>query len=204
VTDAVPDSPSAGRRAEFWFDPICPYTWRASRWLVDIATRQDLGVTWHVMSLAILHNGALATDYDGPLAESVGALRALVAAEDVGGQEAIAKLYTLLGTRKHDSGAVLDADSVRQAVLDAGLPESVGHAVDDATYDARIADSHAQSQARGGMEMGSPVLALDGGRGYFGPVMTAVPTGEDALRLFEALRLLVSVPAFSEIKTSRS
>jgi 2-hydroxychromene-2-carboxylate isomerase len=204
VSDPAPEPTPGTPVVEFWFDPVCPFTWRTSRWLVDIAARGSLAVSWNVMSLAILKDGGLEADADGEGAESVAALRALVAAEDAGGQEALAKLYTLLGSRKHDGGQSMTPDGVRRAVSDAGLPGTVGDAVDDRSYDSRISASHEQSQARGGMRMGSPVLALDGGRGYFGPVLAAVPEGDAALRLFEAVRLLASVPAFSEIKTSRS
>jgi 2-hydroxychromene-2-carboxylate isomerase len=195
--------------ADFWFDPTCPYTWRTSRWLVHVADQRNLTVTWHVMSLSVLHAGDVAAGADDGTPgsdppEGAVALRALVAAEDIGGQEALAKLYTLLGSRKHDSGQQMTVESVRQAVLDAGLPEAVAAATEDDSLDSRIVESHTRGQERGGMEMGSPVLVLGSSRGYFGPVLTATPTGDDALRLFDALHLLVSVPAFSEIKTSKS
>jgi 2-hydroxychromene-2-carboxylate isomerase len=198
-----PDRPTDAGSAEFWFDPTCPYTWRTSRWLVDMAARQGLSVTWHVMSLGLLHHGDVAGK-NGAVTEGTIALRALLAAEDAGGQEGLARLYMLLGTRKHDSGLTLSPESVRQAVHDAGLPAEVGQAVDDDSYDSRIAESHERGQARGGMEMGSPVLAFDDGRGYFGPVISALPVGEEAVRLFDAVRLLASVPVFCEFKTSKS
>jgi 2-hydroxychromene-2-carboxylate isomerase len=191
--------------ADFWFDPVCPFTWRASRWLVDIASNRNLTPSWHVMSLSVLHEGTVSpASGQGPLVEAAAALRVLAAAEEHGGQQALAKLYTVLGSRKHDRGEPYTPENIRHAVLDAGLPEAIADAATDSSYDDRIAASHQQGQERGGTEMGSPVLALDDSRGYFGPVITAIPTGEEAVRLFDAIRLLASVPAFSEIKTSRS
>jgi 2-hydroxychromene-2-carboxylate isomerase len=200
VTTSVPES--AGT-VDYWFDPICPFTWRTSRWLVDVATRRGLVVTWRVMSLGVLNNGAVAAD-EGPFAEAAVALRALVAAEDTGGQEALARLYTLLGTRKHDAGEPLTAEAVGDAARDAGLSPAVADAAQDTSLDERIARSHAEGQERAGIETGSPILALGTGKGYFGPVLTAIPAGDDADRLFDAVQMLASVPVFSEIKTSRS
>jgi 2-hydroxychromene-2-carboxylate isomerase len=200
ATAPAVESPST---AELWFDPICPFTWRTSRWLVDIAARQGLTINWHVMSLAVLHFGQVAPPGE-QITEAAGALRALVAAEDAGGQEALAKLYTVLGSRRHDRGEPYTPEAIRQAVLDAGLPSEVADAVDSESYDERIVDSHQRGQQRGGTEMGSPVVALGDSRGYFGPVLTAIPGPEDGQRLFDAVRTLASIPVFSEIKTSRS
>jgi protein-disulfide isomerase-like protein with CxxC motif len=202
VTESVTSAVGTTRTVEFWFDPICPFTWRTSRWLVDVAARRGLTVDWKLMSLGVLNNETVAAD-EGPLAEAAAALRTLLAAEDTGGQEAVARLYTVLGTRKHDSGQVWTVDAIREAVVDAGLPAEIADAARSPERDARIEASHADSQQRAGMEIGSPILSLDGGRGYFGPVLSDVPAGEDADRLFDGVALLASVPSFSEIKTSR-
>jgi hypothetical protein len=222
VTDAVPEiatgvtaAAEQQSTADLWFDPTCPYTWRTSRWLVDVADRRGLSVSFHPMSLARLRSDSDSdsdSDTESPSSpasepeppdEGTAALRALVAAEQASGQEGLGRLYTLLGTRKHDGGQTLTVDTIRQAVHDAGLPDSVGAAVEDPTFDRFVAISHEQGQARAGMTTGSPILALGPGRGYFGPVLTELPREDDALRLFEAVRLLASVPSFSEIKTSR-
>jgi hypothetical protein len=208
----VPDGAEQSATADLWFDPICPYTWRTSRWLVDVADRRGLSLSFHVMSLARLHaesDDSSAETTESPAAnpeppsEGTAALRALIAAEQASGQEGLGRLYTLLGTRKHDGRQELTVETIRQTVHDAGLPDSVGAAVEDPTFDRLVALSHEQGQARAGMTAGSPILALGPGRGYFGRVLTELPREDDALRLFEAVRLLTSVPSFSEIKTSR-
>jgi 2-hydroxychromene-2-carboxylate isomerase len=202
VTESVTRTVGLTTTVEFWFDPICPFTWLTSRWVVDIAARRGLTIDWKLMSLGVLNNGVLAAD-EGPLAEAAAALRTLLAAEDIGGQEAVARLYTLLGTRKHDSGQDWTPEAIREAVIDAGLTAEIADAATSLELDARIEASHAEGQQRAGMEIGSPILSLNGGRGYFGPVLSDVPAGEDAERLFDAVALLASVPTFSEIKTSR-
>ncbi|MDQ1650056.1 MAG: hypothetical protein QOG60_2113, partial [Frankiaceae bacterium] len=89
VTESVTRTVGPTTTVEFWFDPICPFTWLTSRWVVDIAARRGLTIDWKLMSLGVLNNGVLAAD-EGPLAEAAAALRTLLAAEDVGGQEAVA------------------------------------------------------------------------------------------------------------------
>lgn len=202
MTDTSPSQLTDTPALEFWFDPSCPFTWLTSRWLVDLSARLGITVQWRLMSLSLLSDGQVGEA--GPHGDAGSALRALAAAEDEAGQEGLAKLYTLIGTRTHDSGEALSEDNVRRAVTDAGLPDVVADAGSDAARDDRIATSHHEAQQRAGTQVGSPVVALDGGKAYFGPVLTAVPTGDDATRLFEAIRLLASVPTFSEIKTSRS
>ena len=128
---------------------------------------------------------------------------------DPGGQgeeslsDAVARLYTALGTRRHEKGEASDDASIAAAVAEAGLPESVAAAVDDESLDAAVRAEHEASQAAVGDTAGSPVVALEG-RGFFGPVVVPAPTGDQAMQLFEAVRLIAGVPAFSELKTARN
>lgn len=190
---------------DFWFDPGCPFTWRTSRWLTDVAQRRSVSVTWRLMSLAILNAGKeIPEQYRAGIAQGVRALRVLAAAEDAGGQEALARLYTVLGTRRHEQGGDYDDDQLRAAVAEAGLDPAVADAADDEQYDERVRASHDAVQQRVGTEVGSPVTAITGGTAFFGPVVVPVPAGDEALRLFDGLAMLASVPAFSELKTARA
>jgi hypothetical protein len=136
--------------------------------------------------------------------QSVRALRVLAASDQAGGQEALPRLYTALGTRVHEQHAAYDDDVLRAALADVGLASSLADAADDERYDERVRASHDEAQRRVGTEVGSPVTAFASGAAYFGPVVVPVPSGEEARRLFDALRLLASVPAFSELKTARA
>jgi len=190
---------------EFWFDPGCPFTWRTSRWLTDVAARRPVSVTWRLMSLAVLNAGKEIPDqYRTAMERGARTLRVLAAAEEAGGQDALRRLYTALGTRRHEQGADYDDDVLRGAVAEVGLDPSLADAADDEHYDERVRASHDEAQRRVGTEVGSPVTAIAGGGAYFGPVVMPAPSGDDALRLFDALRLLASVPAFSELKTARA
>jgi 2-hydroxychromene-2-carboxylate isomerase len=188
---------------EFSFDPGCPFTWRTSRWLTEVEEAGAAEVTWRLMSLGMLNEGnEVPEQYQQAMRQGARALRALAAAQAQGGSAAVARLYTALGTRRHEEAARATTPPSLRPWPRPGLPESVAAAVDDEGLDAAVRAEHEASQAAVGDTAGSPVTALRG-RGYFGPVVVPVPTGDDALEMFEAVRLLAGVPAFSELKTAR-
>ncbi len=189
----------------FWFDPTCPFTWRTSRWVRDVAARRGEDVRWRFLSLAILNEGKeIPEQYRRYHAWSQAALRVLAAADTRYGQQAVDSLYTAVGRRVHEDGEERGDEVIRAAVAEAGLPAELAEAAGDTGYDAMIRTSHDESQARVGTESGSPVVAINDGPGFFGPVVVPVPKGDDADRLFEALRLLSTVDQFSELKRARN
>jgi 2-hydroxychromene-2-carboxylate isomerase len=191
-------------RVTMWFDPACPFTWQTSRWLVDSAQQRGVAVDWRPMSLAVLNEGReIPEQYRAGVQRSVRALRILTAVQERGGSEALGAVYTALGRRVHEDGRDMDGDVLAEALAEAGLPADLAAAADDTDRDATVRASHDEGQHRVGKEAGSPVLAFGGGPGYFGPVVAPAPTGEEALRLFDAVRLLSQVPSFSELTRSR-
>jgi 2-hydroxychromene-2-carboxylate isomerase len=197
-------APAETTPVDFFFDPGCPFTWATSRWITEVAGTGAAAVTWRLMSLGILNEDKeIPEQYRPIMAQSARALRALAAAAEVGGNEAVGALYTALGTRRFAGGGVQYTDDViAEAVAEAGLPAEVAAAVDDEDRDKAVRASHEEGQAAVGQESGSPVVRL-GGVAWFGPVVAPAPTGDEALRLFDALRTLATVPTFSELKTSR-
>lgn len=186
---------------EFFFDPGCPYTWRTSRWIADVADAGAAAVTWRLMSLSVLNEGKeIPEEYRPVMAQNVRVQRVLAAVED---NDARARLFTALGTRRHEQGADYDDDTIAAAVAEAGLPDETVKAADDEAFDALVRASHDDAQAAVGQEAGSPILRV-GGNAWFGPVVVPVPEREEGLRLFEAVRLLADVPSFSELKGSRN
>lgn len=186
---------------DFFFDPGCPFTWRTSRWITGVADAGVASVTWRLMSLSALNEGKeIPEQYRAPMAQGARVLRVLAAVED---NDARGRLYTALGTRRHGKGADYDDEVIAESLAEAGLPASLAAAADDEALDAVVRASHDESQAAVGQESGSPILRL-GAKAWFGPVVVPVPEGEEALRLFEAVRLLADVPSFSEIKGSRN
>lgn len=94
---------------EFWFDPACPFTWRTSRWLVDVAGRRRIDVQWRLMSLSILNEGRdVPEQYREGMRQSRRALRVLAAAQQASGSGAVGRLYTIVGGHKHEQGQVYD------------------------------------------------------------------------------------------------
>ncbi|QNP69340.1 disulfide bond formation protein DsbA [Streptomyces roseirectus] len=201
-------------RVDFWFDPLCGWTWMTSRWLLEAARSRDLDIHWHVMSLAILNEDKLDQipeqfhDLVGP--KGLRPVRVIVAAQQSHDDAAIARLYTELGTLFHKGGEVPSPtlEAIEAALTAAGLPADLVRYADTDTYDAEVRASHERSQAAVGEESGSPVTALPDGTGgqraFCGPVLTPIPRGEEAARLLDALLLAASVPAFAELKRARS
>ena len=190
--------------ADFWFDPICPWTWITSRWLVEAQRVRDVEVRWHVMSLAVLNEGRdLPEDYRRLMDEAWGPVRVLTAARLAHGEDVIGPLYTALGTRLHPGQQDDHAVAIAEALAEVSLPADLADAAGSDAYDDALRASHAEALALVGDDVGSPVLAIDG-VGYFGPVITPAPTGEAAGRLWDGVAAMTSVPGFYELKRTRT
>jgi hypothetical protein len=189
---------------DFYFDPGCPFTWRTSRWLSDVAGRRGIDIRWHLMSLYELNK-----DKEVPpewrsrmdAIRSVGLVLETVRQQH--GNASLAAAYTAIGTRLHDSFQQADEGTIAAALADDGLPHKIIEQSKNDEIAAAVSKSHAQAQALVGQESGSPILSIDGGPGYFGPVVVPIPVGDEADKLFDAVVLISQVPAFSELKRAR-
>jgi hypothetical protein len=169
-----------------------------------VAADRGLDIEWHVMSLAVLNEGQDIPDaYRARMAESWRLVRLLAAAEAEGGSSAFGRLYDEIGTIVHEYGRQPGDGEVEAALSAAGLARDLAAARDDTSYDMAVRASHARGQEAVGTESGSPIIALGDGPGFFGPVVTDPPQAQEALRLLDALVLLSTVPAFSELKRAR-
>lgn len=187
---------------DFWFDASCPFTWQTGRWLREVAAARGLRIDWRVMSLAVLNDGGEVPGHSAEEVEQmVVAARVFAAVRAAEGPETLGRLYAEVGTRVHEQGAELGPEVLREALAAVGLP--AGLAEDDAARQAAVETSHAEGQERVGAEAGSPITALAGRPGFFGPIVTPAPIGEAALRLFDGLALVSAVPGFSELKGAR-
>ncbi|MFE8013773.1 disulfide bond formation protein DsbA [Streptomyces antibioticus] len=214
MSDTVTSPTASPTPVDFWFDPLCAWTWMTSRWLLEAARSRDLTIRWHVMSLAILNEGRLDHipeefhDMVGP--KGLRPVRVIVAAQQRYDGDAVARLYTELGTRFHRDGGTPNPtlDTIEAALTAAGLPADLVRYADKDTYDTEVRASHARSQAAVGEETGSPVLAVPDAtgspRGFNGPVVTPIPRGEEAARLWDAILLAASIPSFAELKRTRT
>jgi 2-hydroxychromene-2-carboxylate isomerase len=190
--------------ADFWFDPRCPFAWLTSRWILEVEQVRDVRVRWHVMSLAYLNKDKdVSEDYRKSLEGAWGPVRVLIAAEQQHGNEVLGPLYTAMGTRIHVEKQPVDRQLVEDALTDAGLPVSLADAMDDTSYDEAVIRSHHEGMDQVGDDVGTPTIAING-MAFFGPVITKVPRGEDAGKLWDGCVQVASYPFFFELKRTRT
>ena len=190
--------------ADFWFDPVCPWAWIASRWMLEVERVRDVDLRWHVMSLALLNDGRdMPEKYRQVMAEAWGPVRVVTAAVAEHGDQAALPLYTALGSRFHLEGRPKDRPTVAEALREAGLPEGLADAMDDPAWDAALAASHHAGMDPVGYEVGTPVIHVEG-TAFFGPVVSPIPRGEAAGRLWDGVRLVAGTDGFFELKRSRT
>ncbi|MEV4568648.1 disulfide bond formation protein DsbA [Nonomuraea sp. NPDC049419] len=183
--------------ADMWFDPSCPYTWLTSRWLIEVGKVRAVEVLWHVMSLSVLNEGR----EDDPEGDPEGYLwvpaRICAAVRKTHGQEALGRFYTALWT----TGGGDWLGDLQTALETADLPQDLAEAGMGHDYDDELRASTAEALEHvGGNQVGTPVVAVTGRAAFFGPVISRVPTGEDAGRLWDGVLLVAGTPGFHELK----
>lgn len=190
--------------ADFWFDPLCPFAWISSRWMLEVEEVRDVEVTWHVMSLAYLNKDKdISQDYRDMLEPAWGPVRVLVRAEQEHGKEVLLPLYTAMGERIHLGQREISRELVAEALAEAGLPADLVEAMDDTSLDEAVAASHHRGMDQVGDDVGTPTIAVDGAA-FFGPVLSRIPRGEEAGQLWDGAVLMAKVPYFYELKRSRT
>ncbi len=205
--DALTDSGRTStevHEAEFWFDPLCPWAWLASRWMTEVERVRPVRVTWSVMSLAVLNEGREVTaDHRAFLERAWGPVRVVAAAVAGHGPGVAKPLYDALGTRIHPGGRK-DLDAVvAESLAEAGLPVELAQAATDDAHDGAVRASHQRAMDLVGDDVGTPTIAFEG-VAFFGPVLTPAPRGEAAGRLWDGALLVAGTPGFYELKRSRT
>ena len=193
---------------DFWFDPVCPYSWTGSRWLHEVGQRRQLTVRHHVMSLYLLNQDRtdVAQEYRRNVEASRGPAKVATAVATRCGLEALADFYTAFGQRVFDVWRRPTAEeyhgAVRAALAEVGLPAELEGAMESEESEDAMRVSHDAGMALVGGEVGTPITSING-VAFFGPVLNAIPRGEHAVQVFEGARLLAGYPQFYELKRTR-
>ena len=194
---------------DFWFDPVCPYSWTASRWLREVQERRPLQVRHHVMSLHLLneHRTDVAPDYRRNVEDSRGPSRVATAAATRFGEQVLDGFYTAFGELVFDvwrrPSSAQYRTAIRSALGAVGLPADLVDAMESDEHDVALRRSHDRGIAPVGGEVGTPITHIEG-VAFFGPVLNAIPRGDDAERVFDGARLLAGYPQFFELKRTRT
>ena len=192
---------------QFWFDPLCPWAWITSRWMLEVERVRPVRTDWRIMSLAYLnlvqHEGkGLSEEYVERMSRAWGPVRVCAAAAADAGPGVLGPLYTAIGTRLHNQGRRDDPAIIPEALQEAGLPAWLADAAETDEFDAAIKKSHHEAFDEVGLDVGTPVIRIRG-KALFGPVITPAPKGEAAGDLWDGLVLVSKADGFFELKRSR-
>lgn len=205
VVAVAAEQSHSNNRADFWFDPLCPFAWVTSRWIGEVEKVRGISVVWHVMSLSVLNEGRdeLSEQYKSMMDKGWGPVRVVIAAQQLHGDTVVKPLYDAIGTQIHNNGIDDYDEAIKLGLAEARLPAELAEYAHQDTYDAQLRASHEDGISRVGQDVGTPVVAFNG-TAFFGPVITRIPRGEDAGQLWDATVTLAGFPYFFEIKRTRT
>jgi 2-hydroxychromene-2-carboxylate isomerase len=195
---------NARASVEMWFDPICPWAWLTSRWLMEVEQVRAVEVTWSVMSLSVLNEQReLSPDYRSLMDRSWGPVRVIVAAARAHGPKVVKPLYDAMGSSIHLGGEKDYLKVIAVALEQVGLPADLLRFADSGEVDAELRAGHERAMDLVGADVGTPVICV-AGVAFFGPVVTPAPQGETAGRLWDGCLLVAGTPGFFELKRTRT
>jgi len=191
-------------KAEFWFDPICPWAWMTSRWILEVEKVRDIEITWNIFSLGHLNKDReMSEEYKSSMNNSWLCGRVVKAVEQKFGQAKVLSIYTAISARIHPGEEIVSEELFRAALSEVGLSPELALEMNNTAWDKKIVESHERGIELVGDDVGTPIIAI-AGVGFFGPVISPAPKGEQAGKLWDGVVLAASYPGFFELKRSRT
>ncbi|MBB1510581.1 DsbA family protein [Tessaracoccus sp. MC1756] len=189
---------------DFWFDPVCPWAWMTSRWMLEVEKVRDVKTTFHVMSLSVLNDGRdLPSGYQELMGKAWVSARAALLVEQRHGSEKLLEFYTEIGTRFHLNDEERSPETVSAALAAVGADADIVDIAQTGDIDDDLRRSHHEGMDPVGDEVGTPVLRVNG-MSLFGPVISPAPKGEEAGDLFDGFVKVTAYPGFFELKRTRT
>lgn len=201
----------------FYFDPVCPFAWLTSKWVRKVVAQRNYSVDWRFISLRMVnadvdYDSQFPSGYEAGHTSGLRLLRVAARARAELGRAAVGPLYEAIGSQVFDSDIAPTLDPVERGtrgfveplLARAGLPAELAGALDDSSWDGELRAETDEALSLTGKDVGTPIIHFEppSGTAFFGPVISRLPSDEDAVRLWDHVTGLAAFAGFSELKRS--